>query len=129
MTIPLPSGDTEFHRRFAGFCDSVMLQAMFALGHGEKDTLELTVEARDQLSALPSRTHVQVTIDGISEFRFAQAANTSVRVISNGIHIVREEGRIGLDLGHFVDCPESMEELRKSACYVIGARLKWRVLS
>lgn len=62
--------------------------------------MEVEIDAPDGLSSVADEwVRVRVTLEGVTDYCFADTAQTTCAVLSHGIHVLCIEGRVGVDFG------------------------------
>jgi hypothetical protein len=119
---------SEFLERFYAFNDAVLRKVEISYAKDGERSVTVWVATRDaKETANDGWVCVRLVISRAQDFCFADAANTTGAVISNGVHICWFGGAIGLDFGHFVDPPDDLAELKSSKYFVTGASVDWTV--
>ena len=125
MTNQLTSNGLNEHlQRFGNYNDAVIRYMAVEYRKSEAD-LHLAIDAQDTANKESGWTRITLTLRSCSLIRFVQSSRESYQVLSNGMHIIFAGGMIGIDLGHFVDSPESLNELQQSPCCGVGKDLFW----
>lgn len=117
-----------FLERFYSFTDAVLRKVEIAYANDGGRTVKVWVATRDaKAMANDGWVCVRLVVSRVQDFCFADTANTTAAVITNGIHLCWFSGSVGLDFGHFVDPPEDLIELKSSRLFVIGTLASWIV--
>lgn len=127
MTTLTPQTTRDFLGRFCSFYDSLLKKIEISYANGER-VVTVWVETRDT-NGVENNDWVCVclVISGAKDFCFADHANTTNEVISNGLHICWFGSVVGLDLGCFADAPGDLDELKLSECFVAGSSARWSI--
>ena len=119
---------SEFLDRFYSFTDTLLRKVEICYTKGGERSVTVWVAARDaKQTANEGWVCVRLVISQAQDFCFADAANTTAVVISNGVHICWFDGVVALDFGHFVDPPDNLAELKTSKFFVTGSSVDWTV--
>jgi hypothetical protein len=119
---------SEFLERFYSFNDAVLRKVEIYYAKEGDRSVTVWVATRDaKETANDGWVCVRLVISRAQDFCFADAANTTAAVISNGVHISLLPGVVGLDFGHFVDPPDDLAELKSSKFFAIGSSVDWTV--
>lgn len=106
--------------RFIGFNDGVIQK--IAISYGENGAMvDIEVQAKD-LEAAGGWSLVKIGLSECHQIKFVENPRASYQVLSNGIHFILESSWVGVELGHFVDPPDSMPELETSPCCAVGRK-------
>lgn len=126
MTLLNNESVIAFLGRFDSFNDAILRTIEISYAKGGSRRICIYVGTRD--TSVPENegwVTVCLIIDQVSDFCFADVAKETIAVLSAGIHISWFGPLVGIDLGHFVDPPESVEELKTSRVFVTGASIGW----
>jgi hypothetical protein len=116
----------EFRDRFYSFNDGVLRTVEINYAKDGERSVTVLVATRDaKQTANDGWVCVRLSIARVQDFCFADAANTSAAVFSNGVHICWFDGVVGLDFSHFVDPPDNLAELKTSKFFVTGSSVDW----
>lgn len=112
----------KFLKRFCFFYDAVIREVNVSFRSSSSPTkAEFSLSARDE-SFLANNHWVNINV----EFSFQENDKKSCQVLSNGLHILYEEGLLYFDFGFFTDKPNSYE-FKESGFYVIGKGFEWTI--
>ena len=118
----------DFLHRFNSFNDAVLRKLEISYARKGERTVTVWIETRDaNQTANDGWVCVRLEVSRAQDFCFADAANTTASVISNGVHVCWFDGVVGLDFGHFVDAPNDLDELKSSKFFVTGASVDWTI--
>ncbi|TVP76010.1 MAG: hypothetical protein EA353_12810 [Puniceicoccaceae bacterium] len=109
--------------RFAKFNDAV-LKSVSVNFTSVSPVFEMVLEAQDQESST-GWSLVTIRLSKVTSLRFCDGPRSSYQVLSNGLHTLLEGETFALELGDFIDDPESLSELMVSPCHVVGEILEW----
>jgi hypothetical protein len=122
------STSNEFSNRFYSFNDAVLRKLEISYAEGGKRSVTVWIATRDAKETTNNGwVCVRLVVSQVQDFCFAEAANTTAAVFSNGVHVCWFAGIVGLDFSHFVDPPESITELKTSKFFAIGSSAEWTV--
>ena len=95
----------------------------------DKGRFEVQLETQDAGNTNTGWSLVRLVLNDVGSMSFCDSPKSYYRILSEGLHIVVERDRTGLEFGFFVNAPDSIEALRASPCHVIGSLLLWEVIS
>jgi hypothetical protein len=109
--------------RFESFSDAVIKRWLVAFDRGSP-VLESVIEAQDQCSPT-GWSFVTIRLSGVSSLRLSEGPKASYQVLSNGLHVVFDAARVGVDFGHSIDTPDSLSVVMTSPCHAVAVALEW----
>jgi hypothetical protein len=116
---------TTWRHRFFGFNDAVIRR--WSLSATTSHTsLEVDIETRDLQSTRTGWSLVTLRIPNSSSVAYTRSGKMNYDVLSNGLHVIHEDGVFGLEFGHFVDAPENLDQLASSPCHAVAPRVDWK---
>jgi hypothetical protein len=122
------SNCSEFLSRFYSFNDGVLREIEVSyMDNGRRNVSALIATRDTKENQNDGWVCVRMVISQVADFCFSENAKSSAQVLSQGIHILWFNDSIGIEFGHFIDCPGSLAELMSSSCFAIGLSLEWAV--
>lgn len=115
--------------RFHGFDDALIESIEISFEKSGFRRLVILLACRDWQDIGGAWSRVKVSVSQLIEYRFFEAARTSMQVLVNGLHFFEEAGIVGIELGDLVDAPTSMEELHESQLYAVGLTFELEILA
>jgi len=121
---------SSFLERFYGFNDTVIRSIRLAFNDNGTQRLELRISAQDStIKDADKWVCVTVIVEGISEILIHEQVQTTIQVISHGLHILTLDDMFGLEFGGATDAPNSLLNIRESDAFVVGKKLLFNVSS
>lgn len=118
----------EFQDRFNSFNDGLMRSIEINYERSGARSVAVRIATRDaKETSNDGWVCVRLVVSRVEDFCFADGANTTMVVLSHGIHICWFNGLVGLEFGHFADSPESLSKLKSSTFFVTGHVLEWTI--
>lgn len=115
-------------KRFDRFSDSLIRSIEMKFNNQGTIGVSISLETRDALSTANNGwVSVLLFLDMVSEMGIQEHQNTTISIISFGIHILFIDNKVLIEFGGEIDEPNSLEELRKSDAYAIGKSLSLEV--
>jgi hypothetical protein len=115
----------KFLERYCSFEDCLLPKIEIVYEQAASRTVSVWIEAKDW-----ERGNVWVTVHlwlkGTSDYHFADQANVTAAVLSNGLHVLWLDRNLAIDFGSLLDQPENLDELKTSTMFAIGAVLEWQ---
>ena len=122
------NGYSSFLKRFYEFNDTVIRSIRLAFDDDGTRSLELLISAQDSTIKDDDKwVCVTVIVEGISEILVHEHVQTTIQVISHGLHILTLDDMFGLEFGGATDTPNSLSNLQESDAFVIGKKLLFNV--
>lgn len=116
--------------RFYGFCDGVIRKVLLQFEECGTRRVEVHVATRDsETDENEGWVCVHIVVRDVSEFRVRESPRTPIQVLSQGIHILCVENRVGVEFGGEIDRPESFESFHSSGGFAIGRDVEFNVES
>lgn len=130
MIVTIETHD-DFERilnRFYGFSDGLIRWIQLRYQDGGTQNVELEVACRDsEATEDEGWVSVRVRVRNAQEFTVREKSNTTLQVLSGGLHIQKLDDGVGIDFGGRWDPPQSIDELRKSDAFAIGREIEIEV--
>jgi hypothetical protein len=90
--------------------------------------VEMIVATRDSESDVNDGwVCVRIVVQDVYEFGVRESERTTIQVLSQGVHVLLEGNRVGVEFGGAVDRPASIESFHSSDGYVIGREVEFYV--
>lgn len=109
------------------FYDSLIRTICITCEPGGQRQIETRIAARDNESAGDGWVCVRLILKDVRDYCFADSANTTAAVISNGLHVSTFGDVRAIDFGYFVDPPESLDEQKTSQFFATCGGIDWSV--
>lgn len=114
--------------RFCHFYDGVIRTIVVRFQEGGKRHIELHVATRDsETDENEGWVCVRVVVRDVTEFAVRDSSRTPIQVLSDGIHILCVEDRVGVEFGGAHEPFESFESFRSSYAFAIGGDVHFQV--
>ena len=119
---------SSFLKRFYEFNDTVIRSIKLIFSDDGTRGMELLMSAQDSMVKGDDKwVSVTIFVDNISEMAIREQAQTTIQVISHGLHILIVENQFGLEFGGAVENLDSFSTLQESDAFVIGKELSFEV--
>lgn len=118
---------TRLARQFHNFDDGLLMALALDFGDkNQKSYAKIELIARDNSLEEERWGRLRIKVIDLSEFRIEKTWRTDVRVLSFGVSIGCFDGLVFVDFSS--PEPESVEDYRRSKCYVGGKSASAEVL-
>lgn len=126
-TIP----HSDFNRiltRFYGFSDGVVRWIRLRYQDDGSRDVELALACRDaEATENEGWVSVRILVRYAEEFTVREQANTTLQVLSEGIHLQAIDGSVAVEFGGALESPQTKSDLRKSDGFIIGNEIEIQV--
>lgn len=114
--------------RFRRFCDSLLQSISVEYLPSGKRRLRVELRARDWAETQSDRWQdVRIVLEDVGDYRFSDEERKSMSVLSDGIHLVPIDACWCLELGSSGSPPRTLEEVRQSPAFAVGARVEYAI--
>ena len=88
--------------------------------------IEITISTKCNELEKPDWVNVLFVIDDVQDFTIRDGAQGCYQVLSSGLHILHEQGRVLLEFDDYSDAgPASIATTKSSNFYIIGKSVGW----
>ena len=110
------------------FCDSLIRTICIAYEPSGQRQIETRIAARDNAEpANDGWVCVRLVLKNVRDYCFADSANTTAVVVSNGLHVSTFGDIRAVDFGYLLDPPESLSEQMASRFFATCDAVDWNV--
>jgi len=128
MTIKAHDDFEPILARFYGFSDGIIRWLRLRYEDDGTRHVELTVACRDaEATENEGWVSVRVLVRNAQEFTVREQPNTTLQVLSEGLHIQTIDEGVGIEFGGALEPPRTKSDLQKSDGFVIGREIEIEV--
>ena len=114
--------------RFYGFSDGVIRWIQLRYQQDGSRAVELTLGCRDaEATENEGWVSVRILVRNVEEFTVREQPNTTLQVLSEGLHLQSIDGSITVEFGGALESPQSKSDLRKSDGFITGKEIELEV--
>lgn len=114
--------------RFYGFSDGVVRWLRLQYEDDGTRNVELAIACRDaEATENEGWVCVRILVRNAQEFAVREQANTTLQVLSEGLHLQTIDESVGVEFGGALPSPRTESELRQSDGFVIGKEIEIEV--
>ena len=125
----IPHGDFDrILARFFGFSDGVVRWIGLRYQDDGSRDVELTLTCRDAESTENEGwVSVRILVRNVEEFTVREQTNTTLQVLSEGLHLQAIDGSVAVEFGGALESPQTKSDLRKSDGFITGKEVQIEV--
>jgi len=111
--------------RFYGFSDGVLRWIRLRYQDDGSRDVELTLACRDaEATENEGWVSVHILVRNAEEFTVQEQTNTTLQVLSEGLHLQAIDGSVALEFGGALESPQTKSDLRKSDGFITGKEIE-----
>ncbi len=128
MTLKTQDDFERLLNRFYGFSDGVIRGIRLRYQDDGTRNGELEVACRDsEATENGGWVSVRLLIRNVQEFTVRERSDTTLQVLSEGLHIRVANDGVGIEFGGTLEFMELTSDLRKSDAFIVGEEIEIEV--